>query len=100
MNTKLGRYSDPHCILIVHSLFQDQTDDGAADADVEVETEKTLLGFMKPKKTSKSTKKVLSIDGQAPIRIPPIYDGTRLLVYRIFSATEQVMELPTLGTTY
>jgi len=58
----------------------------------ELEKSKTLLGFMKPKKTEKNgAKKVLSLNGQAPIRIPPIYDGTRLLVYRLFAAKDQAL---------
>ena len=49
----------------------------------ELEKKRTLLGFMKPKE---EMKRVLRLDGQAPARIPPIYDGTRLLVYRLFAA--------------
>ena len=53
----------------------------------EIETQKTLLGFMKPKKSS-NAKKVLHLDGQAPLKIPPIYDGSRLLVYHLFLENE------------
>jgi hypothetical protein len=61
----------------------------------ELEMTKTLLGFMKPKKTGKSEgKKVFSLHGQAPLQIPPIYDGTRLLVYRLFEAEDG--KLPTM----
>jgi len=57
----------------------------------EVEMQKTLLGYMKPKKVNSDDRKVLKLEGQAPIKIPPIYDGSRLLVYRLFSPTETEM---------
>jgi hypothetical protein len=60
-------------------------DQQGAEEPTEVETKPTLLGFMKPKPNSKSENK-LSAFGQAPSRIPPIYDGTRLLVYRLFKS--------------
>ena len=46
----------------------------------EVQAEKTLLGYRKPK-----VEPVVSMTGQAPSRIPPIYDGHRLLAYRLFA---------------
>ena len=49
----------------------------------EVQTEKTLLGYQKPKVTPE-----VSVTGQAPYKIPPIYDGHRLLAYRLFSGKE------------
>jgi len=66
-------------------------DDNAVEKP-ELETSRTLMGFMKPKKAKKcEAKKVISLHGQAPLRIPPIYDGTRLLVYRLFAAKDEVM---------
>jgi hypothetical protein len=67
-------------VKVVWDGISDEVD-GAFEP--ELEKKRTLLGFMKPKK---ETKRVLRLDGQAPIRIPPIYDGTRLLVYRLFAA--------------
>ena len=46
----------------------------------EVQREKTLLGYQKPK-----VDPVVSTTGQAPFIIPPIYDGHRLLAYRLFA---------------
>jgi hypothetical protein len=60
----------------------------AAQAPPELETKRTLLGFMKPKE--KGQKKAVSLAGQSPSKIPPIYDGTRLLVYRLFDAGKGV----------
>ena len=54
----------------------------------EIEMQRTLLGYMKPKQVKIAERKVLKLEGQAPIKIRPIYDGSRLLVYRLFSATE------------
>ena len=52
----------------------------------ELETKPTLLGYMKPKppRPMEATEKKLSRFSQAPAQIPPIYDGTRLLVYKLF----------------
>ena len=58
------------------------TEDEEPGLEPLLETKPTLLGYMKPKAESPGTK--LSAFGQAPTRIPPIYDGTRLLVYRLF----------------
>ena len=49
----------------------------------EEQAEKTLLGYRKPQVTPE-----VAITGQAPYRIPPIYDGHRLLAYRLFSDKE------------
>ncbi len=61
----------------------------------EPETSKTLLGYIKRKKMDKiEGNKVFSLHGQTPLRIPPIYDGTRLLVYRLFESKDG--KLPTM----
>lgn len=49
----------------------------------ETETKKTLLGYKKPK-----TKKQIAIKGPAPSKLPPIYDGQRLLAFCLFSDKE------------
>ena len=54
------------------------------EEDPEVETRKTLLGYMKPKRGKKG-KKQLSTIGSAPSKLPPVYDGQRLLAYCLFS---------------
>jgi hypothetical protein len=56
----------------------------------EVETQRTLLGYNKPK-ISKAQNKILQLSGQAPIRIQPIYDGSRLLVYQLFSEKDNTV---------
>ena len=48
-----------------------------AQLQVEVETKKTLFGFGKPKEKAKFT-----IKNQVPSQIPPIYDGSRLVLYK------------------
>ena len=55
--------------------------DSMEEEEPEVETRKTLLGYMKPKRG----KKQLSIIGPAPSMLPPVYDGQRLLAYCLFS---------------
>jgi len=50
-----------------------------------VETQKTLLGYMKPKAGGDGMPPVF---GQAPLAVPPVYDGARMLVYRLFDAEE------------
>ncbi len=55
--------------------------DGAAIP--QLETKKTLLGYMKPKPD-----KAVPMEGQAPLTIPPVFDGSRLLVYRLFGQEE------------
>jgi len=53
--------------------------EGSGELQVEVETKKTLFGFGKPK-TKSNTK--ISIKNQVPSKVPPIYDGNRLIVYK------------------
>ena len=53
------------------------------DPEPEVEKEKTLLGYNKPKRSKE--KKDLKLSGQAPTTVPPVYDGSRLLVYHLVS---------------
>ena len=55
------------------------------DSNDNIETKKTLFGYMKPKKVNSD--KLLT--GQAPKKIPAIFDGSRLLVYRLFANSEQ-----------
>jgi len=50
---------------------------GSAEFQVEIETKKTLFGFGKPKEKAKFT-----IKNQVPSQIPPIYDGSRLVLYK------------------
>ena len=58
-------------------------DDNALLKMPEVQAEKTLLGYKKPKAEPE-----VSSTGQAPFMIPPIYDGHRLLAYRLFDHKE------------
>ena len=51
--------------------------EGSGELEVEVETKKTLFGFGKPKSKTK-----ISIKNQVPSKVPPIYDGNRLIVYK------------------
>ena len=51
--------------------------EGSASLEVEVETKKTLFGYGKQKKKMK-----FSVKNQVPSKIPPIYDGNRLIVYK------------------
>ena len=56
---------------------------------VKLETKKTLLGFMKPKKkieiiNDKMAGQNIHLFGQVPSKLPPIFDGTRLLAYHIY----------------
>jgi len=48
-------------------------------------TEKTLLGYGKPIETPHDESKV--IFNQVPEKIPPIYDGTQLLVFGLFESS-------------
>jgi hypothetical protein len=50
----------------------------------EVETKKTLLGYMKPKSTG-----AIPVNGPAPSRMPPVYDGQRLLAFCLFPNKEK-----------
>ncbi len=63
-------------------------DDAVVEMEAEVETKKTLLGYMKPKKSSK-----VRIEGPAPAIMPPVYDGQRLLAYCLFSDKENKVRL-------
>jgi len=51
--------------------------EGNGELQVEVETKKTLFGFGKPKKSTN-----LSVKSQVPSKVPPIYDGNRLVLYK------------------
>ena len=51
--------------------------EGSKDFEVEVETKKTLFGFGKPKNKVK-----FSVKSQVPSKVPPIYDGSRLILYK------------------
>ena len=76
-------------ITDVDILWDGTSATGGADLEPEpeVETQKTLLGYNKPKKT-KETKSV-KLEGLAPRKIPPVYDGSRLLIYHLFDETER-----------
>jgi hypothetical protein len=50
----------------------------------DVETKKTLLGYMKPKSTG-----AIPINGPAPAKMPPVYDGQRLLAFCLFPNKEK-----------
>jgi len=56
------------------------TFEGSGEATDIVETKKTLFGFGKPIKQI-ATK--FSINSQVPSMIPPIYDGSRLVAYKL-----------------
>jgi len=56
------------------------TFEGSGEATDIVETKKTLFGFGKPIKQI-ATK--FSINSQVPSMIPPIYDGSRLIAYKL-----------------
>lgn len=51
-----------------------------------VETKNTLLGFMKAKPSPGQS---VPVYGQCPFNIPHVFDGNRLLVYRLFAETEK-----------
>ena len=64
-----------------------------ADSAVVLETKKTLLGYVKPKKREKikhskieDNIEIFNMVGQVPTMIPPIFDGSRLLLYHIFDS--------------
>ena len=60
--------------------------EGGARVQAEiVETKKTLLGFGKPKVEQKTEK--FSIHNQVPATINPIYDGQRIIVYKLLDET-------------
>ena len=54
------------------------TFEGHGNMNVEIETKKTLFGYGKPKQKTK-----FSVKSQIPTKIPPIYDGSRLVVYKL-----------------
>ena len=51
---------------------------GQENFNVEIETKKTLFGYGKPKSHTK-----VSVKSQVPTKVPPIYDGNRLVVYKL-----------------
>jgi len=55
---------------------------------------KTFLGYNKPLKAKDSNCKRLTIRGQVPMEAPPIFDGSRLLLY-CFLDSQQAMALKT-----
>ena len=57
----------------------------AMTMEEETETKKTLLGYMKPKMKKQQQ---VSIAGPAPSKLPPVYDGQRLLAFCLFSDKE------------
>eukprot|EP00092_Neocalanus_flemingeri_P060081 GFUD01071967.1.p1 GENE.GFUD01071967.1~~GFUD01071967.1.p1 ORF type:complete len:834 (+),score=254.30 GFUD01071967.1:112-2613(+) len=62
--------------------------EGGGEVAVEiVETKKTLFGYGKPK-TKTETK--FSIRSQVPSKIPAIYDGSRLIAYKLLDKTMDV----------
>ena len=63
------------------------TEGGGEAAEEIVETKKTLLGYGKPKKQSKSK---FSINSQVPSKIPAIYDGSRLIAYKLLDESIDV----------
>merc|ERR1719348_542104 len=66
------------CIADVKVKWGKEEDfQGSAGFQVEIETKKTLFGFGKPKEKAKFT-----IKNQVPLQIPPIYDGSRLVLYK------------------
>ncbi|TRY77470.1 hypothetical protein TCAL_10676 [Tigriopus californicus] len=60
--------------------------DSVTVPDPVVETKNTLLGFMKSKPSPGQT---IPIHGQCPFNIPHVFDGNRLLVYRLFAEAEK-----------
>ena len=64
--------------------------EGAGGLEVELETQKTLFGFGKPKK-----KTSFSIKNMVPSKVPPIYDGNRLVVYKLLDRNFDIGEVVT-----
>ena len=56
--------------------------------EVKINTEKTLLGYGKPVKGNENVTARDQTYKQVPEKIPPIYDGSQLLVFRIFGPGE------------
>ncbi len=54
-------------------------------AEPEVETKRTLLGFMKPKPPSVEGSTKSPPPGSGGSEYPPIFDGSRFLVYKMFT---------------
>jgi len=62
--------------------------EGAGEISVQiVETKKTLFGHGKPKKENVTK---FSIHSQVPSRISPIYDGSRLIAYKLLDETMDI----------
>merc|ERR1719186_1973842 len=62
--------------------------EGGGELAVEiVETKKTLFGYGKPKV---KTETKFSISSQVPSKIPAIYDGSRLIAYKLLDKTTNV----------
>ena len=51
---------------------------GQEKFNVEIETKKTLFGYGKPRSHTK-----ISVKSQVPAKVPPIYDGHRLVVFKL-----------------
>ena len=52
----------------------------------EINKEKTLLGYGKPLPTASDAETPKSTYSQVPRKVPPVYDGSQLLVFGLFSA--------------
>ena len=66
---------------------------GNGNQEVELETKRTLLGYMKPITVGKREVSDAFNDeifGQIPRQIPPIFDGSRLLVYHMFEGKSKM----------
>eukprot|EP00092_Neocalanus_flemingeri_P024207 GFUD01026255.1.p1 GENE.GFUD01026255.1~~GFUD01026255.1.p1 ORF type:complete len:656 (+),score=188.33 GFUD01026255.1:171-1970(+) len=71
--------------------------EGGGEVAVEiVETKKTLFGYGKPK-TKTETK--FAIHSQVPSKIPAIYDGSRLIAYKLLDKTMDVNDEITVKAT-
>jgi len=73
------------CISEVFIKWGESNDfEGGGEVETEiVETKKTLFGYGK---ATKRTKQKLSIQSQVPSRVPAIYDGSRLIAYKLMNA--------------
>ena len=62
--------------------------EGRGEVAVEVvETKKTLFGYGKPKINNNT---ILSVRSQVPSRIPAIYDGSRMIAYKLVDESMEV----------
>ena len=61
--------------------------EGNGELEVDMEIKKTLFGFGKPKSRTK-----FSIKNQVPSKVPPIYDGNRLIVYKMIDKNLEINE--------